>query len=555
MSAPTASATALVTKLLALNFKDSLPIVIMIFMIQGIHPEIIFELVSYVTLTHQQYCAILDAIGKLRMYTSILPAIKGRKYRSYQDQLRMFQQNPQHRVSILFENFKQVVLSSTLKKCGFVGNLPPLQELSHFVSILANVRVEHLNMFSIEQIFLSPNVDLILMRTALEMQRIIILVRSSYPEIVSFLAQNDNALRNLILVWKKQVNACELIYDRQSHLPEPKKITIIFAFCILAVIDPSFVDEHLAEFIKSCGNSHVPLHFSQKYHDFMIEQDPEFECHIDSNHGSCSTIRRICRLFYSRKSSDVPGRMIEYSMTYWTLGFGHIRASSQFEFESPTTLLRSQTPIFEVFLTFWDSFFRNFARTFAVSFLPIGNIPWSERYTCLCTTEFDWIIRIAVENFALKIGAKDNHAFLKSKISWLSNCEITTASYGRLIFPDGMRNCKMSSEICSFFLRDFWHTHQKPNPTMNDIEYIRWLFSIPEYASFGDSWIKLMDALQNGTELPRVQDGSSGDFGYLSCPTVPTDQEVEKNYDENFRQQLGRDPEIGDYAEGTAVPP
>ena len=117
MSAPTASATALVTKLLALNFKDSLPIVIMIFMIQGIHPEIIFELVSYVTLTHQQYCAILDAIGKLRMYTSILPAIKGRKYRSYQDQLRMFQQTPQHRVSILFENFKQVVLSSTLKKC------------------------------------------------------------------------------------------------------------------------------------------------------------------------------------------------------------------------------------------------------------------------------------------------------------------------------------------------------------------------------------------------------------------------------------------------------
>lgn len=551
MSAPTA--TALLQKLLDSNFRDSLPIIIMIFEIKGIHPEIIFELVSYITLTQQQYRSILNAINQLRLYASILPAIKGRKYRSYQDQLRMFQQNPQHLVSRLFGNFQQVVLSSTLKKCGFVGNLPPIQELSHFISILADIRARaHSNMFPIAQIFLSPSADLILMKTALEMQKIIMLVRSSYPEIVSFLAENDNALKNIILVWKKQVNACDLIYDRQSHLPEPKKITIIFAFCILAVIDPSFVDEHLAEFIKSCGNSDVPLHFSQKYHDFMIEQDPEFECMRHSNRDY--NIRRICRLFYSRKSSDVSGRMIEYSMIYWTLGFGHIRASSQFEFESPTILLRTQTPIFEVFLTFWDIFFRNFARTFAVSFLPIGNILWSERYTRLCATKFDWIIRIAVENFALKIGAKDNHAFLKSKISWLSNCEITTASYGRLIFPDGIRNCKMSSEICSCFLRDFWQTHQKPDPTMNDIEYIRWLFSIPEYASFGDSWIKLMDALQNGTELPRVQDGSSGDFGYLSCPSSPVDPEVQQNYDDNFQQQLGRDPEIGDYFEGrTAV--
>ena len=85
---------------------------------------------------------------------------------------------------------------------------------------------------------------------------------------------------------------------------------------------------------------------------------------------------------------------------------------------------------------------------------------------------------------------------------------------------------------------------------MNDIEYIRWLFSIPEYASFGDSWIKLMDALQNGTELPRVQDGSFVDFSYISYPTDPTDPEVQRNYDEYFRRQLGRDPEFSDYTEG-----
>jgi len=251
------------------------------------------------------------------------------------------------------------------------------------------------------------------------------------------------------------------------------------------------------------------------------------------------------------KSYDIAGKMIEYSLIHWTLGFGHIRWSNKFEFESPTTLLRSQTPIFEVFLTFWEVFFRNFARTFAVSFLPIGNIRWSEGYTRLCATNFDWIIRIAVENFALKIGAKDNHSYLRSKISWLSDreqSEITSASYGRLIFPDGIRNFKMSSEICSCFLKDFWRTHQKPDANMSDIDYIRWLFSIPEYAVFGDSCIKLMDALQNGTELPRCQDGSLSNFGYLSCITEPVTPEVQSEYNKNFRKEDGSELQISDYS-------
>jgi hypothetical protein len=83
---------------------------------------------------------------------------------------------------------------------------------------------------------------------------------------------------------------------------------------------------------------------------------------------------------------------------------------------------------------------------------------------------------------------------------------------------------------------------------MNDIEYIRWLFSIPEYASFGDSWIKLMDALQNGTELPRCQDGSSGDFSYLSCPTDQTDPEVQSEYEQNFKKEDGDELQISDYS-------
>ena len=83
----------------------------------------------------------------------------------------------------------------------------------------------------------------------------------------------------------------------------------------------------------------------------------------------------------------------------------------------------------------------------------------------------------------------------------------------------------------------------------SDIDYIRWLFSIPQYAVFGRNWVELMDALQNRTELPREWDGSSGEFRYLSCPTVETIHKVQNEYDEIFGQKLGRKPEISDYFE------
>ena len=99
--------------------------------------------------------------------------------------------------------------------------------------------------------------------------------------------------------------------------------------------------------------------------------------------------------------------------------------------------------------------------------------------------------------------------------------------------------------------------HRKPDPNMSDIDYLRWLFSIPgTFAVFGKSWIELVGALQNGTELPKILDGSSGDFTYLSCPTDPTDPDVQQEYDFNFGQKLDTDPKIGDYFEGgTAVSP
>jgi hypothetical protein len=153
-----------------------------------------------------------------------------------------------------------------------------------------------------------------------------------------------------------------------------------------------------------------------------------------------------------------------------------------------------------------------------------------------------------VGNFAFIICAKDDHLYLMTKCA---HSDIISTSYKMFIFPDGIRNAIISEEICSCFLRDFWQAYQKSDSNMSDIDYLKWLSSIPRtFSVFGKSSIDLINSLQNGKELPKIRDGLFGDFTYISCPTVPTDAEVQREYDVIFGQKLGRDPEIGDYFEG-----
>jgi hypothetical protein len=327
----------------------------------------------------------------------------------------------------------------------------------------------------------------------------------------------------------------------------------LFTTCILSVIDPCFIDENLAKFIQNCGDRNKTEQFSYDVDilKFLAENCETFEPMI----LQLGDIGRMIELFSSMMTSTNRVFQVRYALKPWSMGFGQIVYSGQLPFEEITIEQGSSVAIFDVFSTFWDVFFLNFSRTFRVSFLPFGNILWSEGYTRLIQTSFDWIIRIVVGNFAFRIGAENNHAFLRSKTPSYRHTNITSTSYGMFIFPDGIRDAVISEEICSCFLRDFWHTHRKPDPNMSDIDYIRWLFSIPgTFKVFGNRWIELVDALQNRTELPIVEDGSSGDFPYFSCPRVPTDPKVQQIYDTIFRQQLGRDPEISDYFEGgTAV--
>jgi hypothetical protein len=540
------------------NLRRDLPFVIMLLMIQGIHPEIIFNLIPYVTISRQQYDAIMMAWTQLRLFASLLPGYRDRKPDrepdSYLDQWCTFMRFPQYQISLIFGNFQNSVLKKMLGQFGFAGPLPSFEIVQSLVSNLGIVCRSHSGFFPLKEIFLYPDADLLLLKTALEMQKIIAHVRSSYPGIVSFLVQNENALKNIIMVWRNQVIFKETtlngkLFDIREH--EPTTIHTLFNFCILAVIDPLFIDGVLLQFIQNCRNQDILIQDFSNHLDFFEQNCKSFEP-VNLQVGD---IRMIIELFSSMCTSKTKSFCVRYALRPWSMAFGQIVHDSRNKFDELTIEQESSMPIFQVFSTFWDCFFQNVGRTFDQSFLPFGNLPWSEGYTRLIQVNFDWIIRITVENFAFRIGAKDDHSFLRSNIAWLSDI-IHSGSYRTLIFPDNIGNCKMSGKICSCFLRDFWHAHQKPDPNMSDIDYIRWLFLIPgTFTTFGKSWIELLDALQNRTELPRVQDALPDYFGYLSCPTDPTDPtdpEVQKKYDD-FRRQLDKDPEISDYLGGTAV--
>lgn len=549
----TTPAIALVHALLTPNLRHELPYVIMILMIQGIHPEIIFELIPHVIMSRQQYDAIIMAWTQLRLFASLLPAVKGVKSKSFRDQRGLFRTFPKDQVSRVFADFQKLVLSSMLKKFGFFGILPSLEVVQKLAENLVVFRTSLCPMFPPKVLFSSPDADLVLLETALEIKRMIEDVRSFYPEIISFLAQNKNALMNLIMVWKKQMIVNQTVNGKLFNMREPAKIHSLFTTFIIAAIYPDFIDKNLAEFIQNCGDRNKTEKFS---YDNDILKILEENCEtFEPRILQLGYIWRLIELFSSMTTSTNRVFQVRYALEPWSMGFGNIVCSGQLPFEEITIDLGSSMPIFDVFSTFWDVFFRNFALTFAVSFLPFGNILWSEGYTRLIQVKFDWIIRILVGNFAFRIGALDVHAFFKSQTPSYRHTGITSTSYGMYIFRDGICDAVIFEEICSCFLRDFWHAHRKPDPNMSDIDYIRWLFSIPgTFAIFGKSWIELMDALQNGTELPRIQDGSSGDFRYLSCPTVETDPKVQQSYDVNFGQKLGRDPQISDYFEGgTAV--
>jgi hypothetical protein len=396
-----------------------------------------------------------------------------------------------------------------------------------------------------------------LVNLLLLMQIMIADVRSTYPGIVDFLRKNLNAIKNIINVWENQLKIKQVIYgisfDRHGELHnilEPAKMNDLFAFLLLAVIDPEFMDKTMAEIIQNQGNLTASIQITQNHSEFLKNHCKSFEPMIS---GNFLDIGKVLEFFSSVTTSETRRFNVRYMLRNWSMAFGSIDPSCYSEFEEVTIDLESSVAIFDAFSTIWRTFFQNFARTFEASFLPIGNILWSEyKYTRLFTTNLSLTIGRVTGIIAFQIGSLDGHSYFKSKTPQYMHTEITPDSYGMFLFPDRIKQCSnIPGKLCSCFLRDFWQAHQKPNPNMTDIDYLKWLSSIPGiFSVYGRSSIDLINSLQNGTELPRIQGGSAGDYTYLSYLRAPTDPKIQQDYDaifgEHFRR-LGREPRISDF--------
>lgn len=383
--------------------------------------------------------------------------------------------------------------------------------------------------------------------TALDLQTLINEIRSSYPDIVAFLQKNPNAFENIILVWKKQVTVHLNIYGTMVDTRVIPTIHDMFIFVMVAVIHPDFLDESLNDFIQKSGD----LSKQMKY--YLDHQQDFLKKHCKSELGFIFYSKDIRRIIEHMTEACTSSKREEfkfrYSLSPWSMFFGDIDYSEPGQFGRLSVDLGSSEPIFSVFERLLKVFFENFQKTFEVSFRPVGNIKWREAYTSVFTVSISNTISIAIPNFAQNVDGKNAHAYLKKENAYYQDSnphqrsmgEIDWASYHALLFP------AWTSWILKCFLEDFWIAHRKQDPRMTDLEYLSWFFSIPEYAPLSQFPMRLISALSDGTELPRCIDGPIFDYSHLSRPTVPAPPEDISDYENFFREPLGRGPRISDY--------
>jgi len=108
-----ATTTALVQSFFTLQGWCNLPIVIMLLMLQDIHPKIIYELLPHFQLKRREIRNIILAMMQLRLFSSsFLPRLRNLSHRSYFEIRK--------RQSGIFRSRSFAVL---LQNCGFVKTL------------------------------------------------------------------------------------------------------------------------------------------------------------------------------------------------------------------------------------------------------------------------------------------------------------------------------------------------------------------------------------------------------------------------------------------------
>ena len=238
--------------------------------------------------------------------------------------------------------------------------------------------------FPIGQLFISSDDDLFCLKTACEMILLFKHVRSSYPQIVSFLAQNQENMLKIIRIWKTQMKISEksyykikkLTYERYSGNITIHPIHDLFVFCIFAITRPDFIDKKLRFFIENFGDR-SKLHHQDPYDPKSIILLMRNLVTRDIRYDGTAEISVLLNdLRQMVNSEGALGAKYELRPAPATSGIYQIHDP---HFECLTREVDRHQPMFGVFKIFLEVFFRNFARTFEESgrrvLLPLPPMP------------------------------------------------------------------------------------------------------------------------------------------------------------------------------------
>jgi hypothetical protein len=462
----------------------------MILMTRGIHHDVLFQLFSDVELTTYHTQSLVLVSFQMR----ILLKLTG-LFRSQQVLLNRTRKKTNRQTSFvrIFDYFSQKVTMEMLKRIHFNGVLPLIFESydncddQEFLSL--KILLGHRNSLpprygQLMSLSFSEN-RLHLLKTATELQEMVVSMRERYPELVLFLRGNPNAVLNAVLCWTKQVSLYEVTPQNPvacSINPQRTPMDFFLIVVLVAVIDPTFLDHVLSKYVSLeiidqdlCSADHVKL----------ISMLQSSTGTVLGDYARWFNSGNFLELIQMISSTRLPNsdNLQFMRMKYWSFIFGYINPHSDGTFRTSSTgHFTEGLMIFDVFGPFCTAFFANLNDSLPVLDV-IGNILWEINATEFLESQLSRSIKAAVSQFAYNMGEKDKHTWLNSKLGRCRNpvpryksFDATTPDvYKNILFSDPL---PVHETMMSVMLHKFWETHPRPAQNMPDIQYLHWLLSM-----------------------------------------------------------------------------
>jgi hypothetical protein len=474
--------------LLTPKYRESLPVVLMILMTRGIHHDVIFQLIFNVELITRKFQSLILISCQLRVFLKLTGLFKS--HQVLLNRTRKSTYTRQTSFVRFFDYFSQKVMMKMLKRIHFNGVLPLIFESydncddQEFPSL--KILLGHCNSLppkygQLMSLSFSEN-RLHLLKTATELQEMVVSMRERYPELVLFLRGNPNAVLNAVLCWTKQVSLYEITPQNPfvcSINSQRTSMDFFLIVILVAVIDPTFLDDVLSKYVSL---EIIDQDLSSADHVKLISMLQSSTRTVLGDYARWFRSGNFLELIQMISSIMLPDSdCLQFmGMRYWSFIFGYINphCDGAFHTESIGPFTEGLL-IFDVFGSFCKAFFANLNNSLPVLDV-IGNTFWEIHATEFLERKLVEMIRTAVSQFAYNMGEKDKHAWLSREIKLRNpfpryQFDVTPQNYKKILFPDIHPE---HETMMSVMVYQFWQTHPRPAQNMPDIEYLHWLLSM-----------------------------------------------------------------------------